>query len=185
MLQKLKGEKGHPEYIKKQKIYQFAMAIFYVIVAALIFLIGYYITKTRANVFTVLAILMVLPFAKRVIACIVMVPHSSVKEQEYKGFSGRLPDEADLLADYVFTSSEHIMSFRYAVVINQSILGILDKEKQDTEYIKTYLSKEFPSYRIKIFESEEKFFKYFKNVNPEKKEDKREKTLEKLKILGV
>ena len=77
-MEKFKGTKCECGYIHKQKVFQSLMILLFTAIGVGLFLIGLAITGTRANVFTVLGILMVLPGAKRVIAVVVMLPHKSV-----------------------------------------------------------------------------------------------------------
>ena len=80
-MEQWKGTKCQFGYINKQKKFQFAMLMLYVLIGVGLFLIGLAVHKTRANLFTVLGILMVLPAAKRVIALVLMVPRKSVEKE--------------------------------------------------------------------------------------------------------
>ena len=84
-MEQWKGTKCQFGYINKQKKFQFAMLMLYVLIGVGLFLIGLAVHKTRANLFTVLGILMVLPAAKRVIALVLMVPRKSVEKERFEG----------------------------------------------------------------------------------------------------
>lgn len=120
-MEQWKGIKCQSGYINKQKKFQFAMLMLYVLIGVGLFLIGLAVHKTRANLFTVLGILMVLPAAKRVIALVLMVPRKSVERERFEKVRAALPESAALLTDYVFTSTEKVMSLDFVIVMNKSI----------------------------------------------------------------
>ena len=75
-------EKGSFEYIKKKKKRKIIMVVAIIVIAAAIFGIGLLLNKmSRANIFTVLAILCVLPWAKQLVALIVLFPYHSVSRE--------------------------------------------------------------------------------------------------------
>ena len=174
----MKIEKCQCGYIKKKKKVDFIWLLACVVVAIGIFLTGYLWTKTRANVFTVLAVLMVLPAAKRVVALVVMVPRKSVEKERYE----RVKEAAGactILADYVFTSTDKIMHLDLVIIKNGNVLGLVAPSKQDVEYMKKYLAdsvrKSDASFHVKVVDSEEKLLKELGRltqiqVSPEKEE---------------
>lgn len=160
-----RGTKCEFGYIDRQKVFQSLMLLFYVAIGVGIFLLGLLLTGVRANVFTVLGILMVLPGAKRVIALVVMLPRKSVDKERYDKMKSTLSGDGVLLTDYVFTSPDKIMSFDFVVVQNKNVMGILGSAKQDVKYITDYLQKGVDAaasgYRVRIFASEDEFFKFY------------------------
>ena len=73
-------EKGSFEYINKKKKRKIIMVIAIIVIALAIFGVGLLLNKmSRANIFTVLAILCVLPWAKQLVALIVLFPYHSVR----------------------------------------------------------------------------------------------------------
>ena len=167
-MEQWKGTKCQFGYINKQKKFQFAMLMLYVLIGVGLFLIGLAVHKTRANLFTVLGILMVLPAAKRVIALV-------------------------LMTDYVFTSTEKVMSLDFVIVMNKNVYGIKDGKKTDDAYVEKYLSETISAaargYRVQLFENEEAFLKMLKRS--ERKEETaeerslQEKVVHDLTIIAV
>lgn len=196
-MRNIKGIKCEPGYIRKQKVFQSLMLLLYVAVGVGLFVAGLLLTGTRANVFTVLGILMVLPGAKRVIALVLMLPRRSVEEERYHKMKETISEEAALLADYVFTSPEKVMSFDFVIVQNQNVMGILSEKKQDVKYITEYLQKGVDDtasgYRVKIFYSDDEFYGFYRRMtagNEKKEYDKAEEekqnaVVKYLKILAV
>lgn len=196
-MEKIKGTKCEFGYIQKQKIFQSLMLLLFVAVGVGLFLTGLLITGTRANIFTVLGILMVLPAAKRIISLVVMVPRRSVDKDRYDRMRETVAEEGILYTDYVFTSPDKIMSFDFLIIQNQNVMGILSEKKQEEAYILDYLQKGVDSqasgYQVKLFSSDEKFYKYYhrltegssKQERDEEYMARQDKVSEYLKILAV
>lgn len=196
-MEKIKGKKCEFGYIQKQKIFQSLMLLLFVAVGVGLFVTGLLITGTRANIFTVLGILMVLPAAKRIIALVVMVPRRSVDKDRYDRMRETVAEEGILYTDYVFTSPDKIMSFDFLIIQNQNVMGILSEKKQEEAYILDYLQKGVDSqasgYQVKLFSSDEKFYKYYRRLTEGSSKQERDeeymarqdKVSEYLKILAV
>ncbi|MCI8364316.1 MAG: hypothetical protein HFG34_05140 [Eubacterium sp.] len=196
-MEKIKGTKCEFGYIQKQKTFQSLMLLLFVAVGVGLFLTGLLITGTRANIFTVLGILMVLPAAKRIIALVVMVPRKSVDKERYDQMQETVAEEGILYTDYVFTSPDKIMSFDFLIIQNQNVMGILSEKKQEEAYILEYLQKGVDSqasgYRVKLFSTDEEFYKFYRRLTEgsskqERDEEymaKQDKVSEYLKILAV
>lgn len=196
-MEKIKGKKCEFGYIQKQKIFQSLMLLLFVAVGVGLFLTGLLITGTRANIFTVLGILMVLPATKRIIALVVMVPRRSVDKDRYDRMRETVAEEGILYTDYVFTSPDKIMSFDFLIIQNQNVMGILSEKKQEEAYILDYLQKGVDSqasgYQVKLFSSDEKFYKYYRRLTEGSSKQERDeeymarqdKVSEYLKILAV
>lgn len=195
-----RGIKCEPDYIRKQKIFQSCMLFAFIAAAVGLFLIGFLITKTRANIFTVLAILMVLPAAKRVIALVVMLPRRSVERERYDRMKSTiLPDEV-ILTDYVFTSVDKVMSLDFVIIGGQTVTGVcpgghaVDSAtgKKEREYMVDYLSKMVqgaaPEYRIQLVETDEQFYERYAEIGGKENsgtDEERDEVIKCLKILAV
>lgn len=204
-MEKWKGTKCEPGYIHRQKRFQTIMLLVFIAVGIGLFLIGYLATGTRANVFTVLAILMVLPGAKRVIALVVMLPRQSVVQERYDRMRKTLPPDAVLLTDYVFTSSEKIMNLDFVIIKDHDVIGIQSSYGNSRsrtngmkDYMKNYLQKGIAGvaegYRVKLYDSDESFYKKYTEAGSgtgaeQTAEEEIEQTVEEvvkyLKILAV
>lgn len=195
-MKNFKGTKCEFGYISSQKKFQALMLLLYIMIGVGLFLIGFLITGTRANLFTVLGILMALPGAKRVIALVVMVPHQSVGKERYDRMRSELTDGSVLLTDYVFTSPEKIMNLDFVVVYRNNVMGILGKDGQDVKYMTDYLQKGVDEtasgYHVRIFFTDEDFCKFYKRMPEEDREGqeengemKQDEVVKYLKILAV
>lgn len=182
-------EKGNPGYIKNQKKIHIMWLVGIVLVAIAIFAAGYLWTKTRANVFTVMAILMALPGAKRVVALAVILPKKGIEKSRYDKIK-EIVGEGILLTDYVFTSTEKIMHLDVLFIKNGNVLAIPASSKQDLVYMKKYLTdsvhKIAPSFHVTVVENEEKLQKKLdKLTKVEATPAREEKLLEYLMSLAV
>lgn len=142
-------------YINNEKKKQFLLILSYIAIGILIFLIGYFLNKgNKANLFTVIAVLTVLPTAKKVVTLIVLIPYKSTTVEIYKNVKKLISSDAVLICDYVFTSSEKVMALDFLILEQGNAIGIISGEKQDINSIKAYLQKKInnyaPSYDVLI-----------------------------------
>lgn len=176
----MKVEKGKQGYISSRKKIDFAWLLVFIALGIGIFLVGYFISKTRANIFTVLAVLMVLPGAKRMVALFVMLPRKSVEKERYERVKNAV-GEGTLYTDYVFTSTEKIMHLDFLLVKNGNVLGVIAPSKQNVDYLKKYLTdsvhKISEHYHVKLFDDDEAFLKQVQRLSQVEADEGREKVL--------
>lgn len=176
----MKVEKGKQGYISSRKKIDFVWLLVFIALGIGIFLVGYFISKTRANIFTVLAVLMVLPGAKRMVALFVMLPRKSVEKERYERVKNAV-GEGTLYTDYVFTSTEKIMHLDFLLVKNGNVLGVIAPSKQNVDYLKKYLTdsvhKISEHYHVKFFDDDEAFLKQVQRLSQVEADEGREKVL--------
>lgn len=176
----MKIEKGMQGYIKKRKQADLLWLLLFVALGAGIFLTGYFLTHVRANIFTVLSVLMVLPAAKRIVALIVLLPRKGVSEERYEKVRV-LTENGTLYADYVFTSTDKIMHLDFLLVKNGNVLGVTGSSRQDVEYMKKYLTdcvkKTASGYHVRIFDTDEELASHLQHLTKVEAEESREKAL--------
>jgi hypothetical protein len=176
-------------YIRNQKKINMIWLFVFVLIGVAIFVCGYLLTKTRANIFTVIAVLMVLPAAKRVVALVVMVPRKGVDRERYEKVSQAVGGGI-LFTDYVFTSSEKIMHLDFLLIKNGNVLGVTASSRQDVDYMKKYLTdsvhKAASEFHTKVFDSDEEMFRHLNRLTQvEADEGRTEKVREYLHSLAV
>lgn len=182
-------EKCCPGYISNRKKISALWLLLYAAIAAGIFLAGYFFTHTRANVFTVLAVLLVLPAAKRVVNLVVMLPKKSVSKERYDAVE-KEAGEAVVLTDYVFSSTEKIMHLDFVVIKNGNVMAVAAPSKQDIDYMKKYFTDcvhKAASYHVAFFETDEQLIKRLAGLEDrvEDEQEKVEKLTEHLRSLAV
>lgn len=176
-------------YIRNQKKINMIWLFVFVLIGIAIFVCGYLLTKTRANIFTVIAVLMVLPAAKRVVALVVMVPRKGVDRDRYEKVS-QASGGGILFTDYVFTSSEKIMHLDFLLIKNGNVLGVTASSRQDVDYMKKYLAdsvhKAASEFHTKVFDSDEEMLRHLDRLTQvEADEGRTEKVREYLHSLAV
>ncbi len=185
----MKIEKCEPGYIAWSKKINILWLLGNILIAIAIFLVGYLWMHTRANIFTVLAVLMVLPAAKRVVALVVMLPKKGMKPERYREMKELAGDDV-LFADYVFTSTEKIMHLDFLLIRQGNVLAVKASSAQDVEYMKKYLEdnvhKLAPDYGVRVFDRDEELREALDSLTPvEAFGDREEKLVEHLRSLAV
>ena len=167
-------------YLTKRKKAEILWIVFFVVLGVAIFLTGYLWSGVRANIFTVKAVLLVLPAAKHLVALIAMFRKKGVTKERYDKVK-TAAGQAVLYTDYVFTSTEKIMHLDFLLVKNGNVLGVIAKSKQDVPYLKQYLTdvvkKTASSYHVRLFESDEKLISHLQRLTQEEASENSEKTL--------
>lgn len=135
-----KREKGSYGYIKRCKKQDIIKMVLYVFVALGIFITGLFTNKmSYQNIFTILAILFVLPWARVLVEFIMFFPYKTPEKESYDKVAAVAPKEAKVASDMVITSSEKSMGLSFVVIGNGYLFGLIMNEKQDVNYIQKYL----------------------------------------------
>lgn len=167
----MKAEKGEFGYLNKRKKGVLLWIILLVVIALAIYIAGLLLNKmSNRNVFTIVAILFALPVAKQLVALIVLFPYHSVEQERYQNVVDHLPDNVELMADLVITSSEQIMHLDFIVMGQNQVVGLLGEGKQQLSEVRSYLSKGVHNwgsdYKVKIVDSEKLFLQELQNITP-------------------
>lgn len=160
-------EKGSFGYINKKKKRKIIMVVVIILIALAIFAVGLLLNKmSRANIFTVLAILCVLPWAKQLVALIVLFPYHSVSSERYeralKSIEVNGMQDLKLYTDLVITSPDKVMNLDFAVVGAGHVIALVGKSGQDVSYIREYLTNgvhQWGDFQVQIVTSEKLFLK--------------------------
>lgn len=176
----MKIEKGQYNYITYKKKSQFLSMLAMLVIGVVIFFIGLLLSKmSKANIFTVIAVLMVLPGANYLTRFIVLFPYKSPDKKQYDEMALLVDkvDGATLLTDMVITSPEKVMNLDFIVVGNDVVLGVPGKSNQDLNYIEQYLTEGIRKYdkkcRVKFYPEYTQFCKEVKKLADSSKRDKK------------
>ena len=187
-MRKNKGELG---YITGQKKWHALMLLVYILIGIGIFFLGYFLNHgNKANVFTVLAILTVLPATKRIVAIVVLFPYHSEKKERWDEIKAFLGEHATLLTDYVFTSSDNVMHLSFVVVDRGNVIGVMDDKKQRIDTTGSYFRKSVcnfgPNYNVHLVKSVDELKKMYSEIEArEGAEAQEEAVLNLIRSLGV
>lgn len=176
----MKVRRGEFGYIKTRKKRAVVGTLLMTVFGIAVFLTGLFLNEmSNRNIFTVIAVLFVLPGAKYLVAFIVLFPYHSVGRERYDSIVGKLPEGMQLYTDLVITSSEKIMHLDFAVVGNGQVFGLLGEGKQELAYVRKYLTTGVRNwgegYKVKILESEKTFLAELAQVEPCEVDEEEEK----------
>lgn len=136
MKKKEKGSYGYLNY--KKNISLLIMLASYVIIAA-VFLTGFLVTKTSANIMTVAAAILALPAAKFTVAYIILVPHHSADKDIYnethEQFSGLIT-----YYDLVFSNNTSPIGTQVVVISDTLMIALSDEDKADKKLFERSVS---------------------------------------------
>lgn len=163
-----KGEWGYIDLRKRHYIYK---TILFIAIGLGIFIFGLLMNKmSNRNIFTVLAILMVLPGGKALVEAVVFFPFHTMDESRYQAVKSQAGENRILYTDIVLTSREKVMNLNFMTLGNGSIIGLAGGKGQDAAYIGEFLLKGVKQldngYTVKIFTEEAKFLHAMGSAKP-------------------
>lgn len=161
-----KGEYG---YLKQRKSRALIGTVGFALIGIVIYVIGLLLNKmSNQNIFTIFAVLFVLPMTKQLVRVIVLFPYHPITEERFQRVSEKLPEGMELMTDLVITSSEKVMHLDFLAVGNRQVVALLGKEKQDISYVRKYLADGVAcwgaNYKVKIVDSEKIFLQELASV---------------------
>lgn len=168
-----KCEYGYIDWKKKKEMFAVLVQC---LIAASIFIIGYLLNdNSKNNVFTIVAVLLVLPMAKHLVAVIILFPYRTPSAKLYENVMKTARPDAFVFSDYVFTSQEKVMYLSSMVVQGKEIIGLAGREKENIAYIKSYLERSMKQrtlpYQVIICTEEAVYLKKIKETVAESEED--------------
>ncbi len=181
MFKKKKGEYG---YIAKSKRIDVIKMLLYVGVALAVFGLGLILNKmSYENIFTVLAILFVLPWARVLVEFIVFFPYSTPSKEQYDKVASAIGEDAVLASDMVITSTEKSMGLSFLVMGNGYVVGLVMNQKQNVDEIQNYLRKGVNNwsdkYCVKMYSNFNEFLKDVKEAKEKEITEKERENVEK------
>lgn len=180
-----KIKKGEHGYIRYRKKVQFIKSLTMFLVAAAIFILGLALNKwEKTNIFTILAVLCVLPAAKQLVGFIIIAPYTSVPDEIYQRIEGQLSRKECLYTDVVFTSPDKVMNLDFLTVVGNQVYGLIRKEKVKKDYMEKYLIESFKKQglpvKVTILKDENKFIQRVNQGNVIALKEEEEKALTNL-----
>jgi len=182
--------KGSFEYIKRRKKRQGGITVLLFGIAAAIFVLGLMLNKMQKNnIFTVLAVLMVLPAAKFLISFIILIPYTSVSKERYEKVKSSCADHITVWTDVVFSSSEHVMMVDFMIVDRAHVICYSkqkDKVKTMELYLRDGLSRRELKHQVEVYSDDARFQQRLQRLStPEESDKNYESTIEYLRSLMV
>lgn len=144
-------------------------ALSMVAIGVAIFVLGLCLNKfEKTNIFTVVAVLFVLPMARYLTTVIVLLKYKTPDKALYEQVKAVAPEGSVVFSDYVFTSGERAMGMSFFVLTGNELIGLAmsDKEKTDkmTEYLGTELKRRQIPGKVTVHKEQDKFFSALKRI---------------------
>ncbi|MBR2275403.1 MAG: hypothetical protein IJ873_04985 [Lachnospiraceae bacterium] len=174
MKRRQKGEKG---YIAWQKSFNICLTAAMYLLAVGVYLLGYLTMHTNKNLWTVIAVLSILPASKNAVRMIMFLRFKNTSEAFYERVA---PFETGLsvLYDLIFTTYERAYVARSLVYKsgNVCVCSVESGEKAGKlkEHIEGIVKEKYPGLSVKVYTDEEAFFKRLSGMSEhfeEKEED--------------
>ena len=167
---KKKGEKG---YISSLKTYDLVFILASVIICAGIFIYGIKTAGSKANIFTVISVCLLLPACKRLTNLIVVFPYKGIKNEDYEKIVPVIKEGWDCFCDMIFTTEDHVLKFNHCVLADNYFVAYSDMDAEKNKYIKEYLEKGFDkrgsSVHVTVCTELQKYLNILMNTVPEGK----------------
>lgn len=142
-MKRKKKERGEYGYLKQKKQGALSGTLFMVLLGIVIFIIGLLLNKMEtANIFTVIAVCMVMPAAKYFVSYVVLLPYRPMNAATKERLDSYAKEGDTILYDVVFTSSEKVMHLDCIYVTGHQIIGYTSRTKDKVDVIQDYLKKE-------------------------------------------
>lgn len=163
--------KGSYGYIKAKKNNLIKWLIIDVLVAVGLFVIGLFINGySKANIFTIFAMIFTIPGAKIVVSMVVVAPFKSMSNECFQKIKAKVGDKKNIQYDLVLTSPEKVM-YITSMCINKEEYIILpnDNRKLDIKHMEKYIKKHMSNYNfekeIVIVKNEKDYLDKIDNEN--------------------
>ncbi|MDO4188746.1 MAG: hypothetical protein Q4D29_07120 [Lachnospiraceae bacterium] len=172
----LKNNKGSYLYINKKRIVETIKTVVLFSFAVGLYLIGYITLKTNKSLWTIFAVLSVLPAAKSAVSMIMFFRFSSISDDEYsliESCRGKVLTNYE----YVFTTSEKSYYVKAVSCIDSTVILLFNKDKLNAsnelkDHINMAIEREgYKGYSIKIFTDIKDYTNRLKEMNDKLSED--------------
>lgn len=161
-----KGVYGYVDYRKKKQLF-LTLAEF--LAVSLIFLTGFLVCKTKYNICTVIAIVLVLPAARAFVAFLMFAGLKTGDKEKYNELAGNTAG-FPLLSDCIMTCGEKNIYVIFAVVTDAVIYCYSRDTSFDGNFFEKYVSEFIQSCKdtvsVRLFTDYEQFKKKVFTLSP-------------------
>lgn len=162
--------RGTHEYLKKQLIFEIIKTLLLFAMALGIFFIGYFTLHTKKSLWSVIAVLAMLPACKSLVGVIMFARFKSLDSSEYNSFksaAGNIP----LIVENVITTSQQSYYIKAIACKDNTVVGYLDcKKSSDAKTVNEHLATVLKNgghknVTVKIFDKKDDFLKRVAQMN--------------------
>lgn len=159
-----KGEKGYISQVKKRSVIISALCLAW---ALALFIAGLFIFDSRANILTIVAAVLIIPFSQFVTHYILFAKFKSVSDELVEKVENTAKPGSIMYVDTVITSTERAMNLCFIIITGEKLIALDcagDKKYEKTrDYIRELVKKKGYSYKVIVEQDEEKFFRELRN----------------------
>lgn len=142
-MKRKRKERGEYGYLKQKKQSAVRGMLLMVLIGIGVFILGLLLNKMEtANIFTVIAVCMVMPAAKYFVSYVVLFPYHPMNAETKARLDSYANEGDTILYDVVFTSSEKIMHLDCIYVTGHQMIGYTSRTKDKVQVIQEYFKKE-------------------------------------------
>jgi len=142
-MKRKKLERGEYGYLREKKKKALSGTFLMVLIGIIIFVVGLLLNKMEVrNLFTVIAVCMVMPAAKYFVSYVVLFPYQAMSAETKERLTSYAKKGDTVLYDVVFTSSEKVMHLDCIYVTGRQIIGYTSRAKDNVQIIQDYFKKE-------------------------------------------
>lgn len=185
-------ERGEYGYLNQKKQKALCGTFLMVFIGIAIFVAGLLLNKMEAtNIFTVIAVCMVMPAAKYFVSYVILFPYKPMEAATRERLASYAKEQDTVLYDVVFTSSEKVMHLDCIYVTGHQLVGYTSRKKDNVPIMQDYFKKELKnrciSYAVYIA-TEEKQIKdrmKLRGEEPDTNEEVKDEVLSMLRTFTV
>ena len=176
-----KIQKGNYGYLGTQRKIETLKTILLFALSMAIFAVGYITTGTKKNLFTVVAVVSVLPAAKQMATTVLYYKYGSGCADTYEKIAKHVKN-VTCLSDIVITSYDKITELLHVAILGKTMIAYSHKEATEetsgAEFIKNILERNgYKGISVKIYKDEQAYITRLKEMQ-ENLEKERKITLE-------
>lgn len=167
-------EKGQPGYLNKYKKKQLRLVMLYFSLVLICFLVGIIVYHTNKNVFTIPAVLLVLPAARALGHYLVIFSYASYPDTKVEALYNLTKSQICLMFDLVVTTNESTLYVPVGAIHKEQIIFWLpagkkpEKAEKLINHIKQVLGfSNAMTYDIIVTENESEFITLIDNLETE------------------
>ena len=134
----MKIQKGDYGYLKHQKKIEILKTSIMFALVIIIFIAGYVTTKSRLNLFTLVAVLGCLPASKELVSLIMILPRKSLEPGLYEKISPGV-DKSSVAYELVMTSYEKTMPLDCLAILGNTMIGYAGSDKADVSLLEKHI----------------------------------------------
>lgn len=166
----MKGnERGSQGYLHRLKIRKVLLTAALFVSAVVMFVGGQKMFETKANIFTIMAVLTMLPAAKGMVAVIVTFPYHSVSAAIYEEVAKAVPQGCQVMTDMLISSPEKLMYVDFAVLGGRDLICLVTDKKGAGKEVQNYLSEALKirkfDYRFRVTTEKEHFLREIRQID--------------------